>query len=124
MRLAGLVEQAQTSPSADETPDQKATKEMMVGRAYSARHNETGAINRFKIVITGYRTSQYVEEALARLAQSYETLGINQEAQTAVAVLERQFPNGQWTRDARDALKALGLTPAEDERSWISKAFK
>jgi len=124
VRLAALATQVQTRPQAGDTADLRAAKDMEIGRAYIAHGDNTGAINRFKLVVTQYPASQYAAEALARLAESYLTLEIPTAAQTAVAVLERQFPNEPWTREARDALNAFGLTPAEDERSWISKAFR
>ena len=36
----------------------------------------TGAINRFKIVVTRYQTTRHVEEALLRLTEAYLSLGI------------------------------------------------
>jgi outer membrane protein assembly factor BamD len=54
----------------------------------------------------------------------YLALGIGSEAQSAVAVLERKFPNGPWLAGAEAALKAAALAPAEDAASWISRAVK
>jgi outer membrane protein assembly factor BamD len=133
-QAAGFAAQAQTSPRADDAATQKAAKHMEIGRAYIAHGDDVAAINRFKLVITEFRTSQCAEEALARLSESFltlasaseaqTTLGLFKQAQTAVAVLERISPDSQWTVEARDALKAFGLAPAEDAASWISQAFK
>jgi outer membrane protein assembly factor BamD len=101
----------------------EANKEMEIGRYYIGKRNYTGAINRFKVVVTRYQSSAVVDEALFRLADAYLTLGIVQEAQTAAAVLDRMFPDSHWRSDARDMLKANGLEPAENERSWIIHAF-
>src|SRR5215208_3589070 len=65
--------------------DQLAGREMEVGRFYMNKRNYTGAINRFKVVVTQYQTTRHVEEALMRLTESYLALGIVQEAQTAAA---------------------------------------
>src|SRR5690606_41650046 len=51
--------------------DQLAGKEMEVGRYYMNRKDFTGAINRFKIVVTQYQTTRHVEEALMRLTEAY-----------------------------------------------------
>ena len=67
--------------------DQLAAKEMEIGRVNQGKKNFTGAINRFKIVVTQYQTTRHVEEALLRLTECYMALGIVQEAQTAAAVL-------------------------------------
>lgn len=104
--------------------DQLAGKEMAVGRYYMEKRNFTGAINRFKVVVTQYQTTRHVEEALMRLAEAYMTLGIVQEAQTAAAVLGHNFPDSPWYQDAYRLVKSGGLEPSENQGSWMSKAFK
>jgi outer membrane protein assembly factor BamD len=103
--------------------DQLAGREMMVGRYYMDKKDYTGAINRFKIVVTQYQTTRHVEEALMRLTESYMTLGIVPEAQTAAAVLGHNFPDSVWYQDAYKLVKSNGLEPAENKDSWISRAF-
>jgi len=76
--------------------DQLAGKEMEIGRYYLKKKDFTGAINRFKVVVTKYQTTRHVEEALMRLTESYMALGIVDEAQTAAAVLGHNFPDSQW----------------------------
>jgi outer membrane protein assembly factor BamD len=104
--------------------DQLAGKEMQVGRYYMGRKDFTGAINRFKIVVTQYQTTRHVEEALLRLTEAYMALGIASEAQTAAAVLGHNFPDSQWYRDAYKLVKSGGLEPTENRGSWMSRAFK
>jgi len=116
---------AQNAESGDKAMDaaQLADREMMVGRYNIGKRNYTGAINRFKTVITQYPTSTNAEEALARLTEVYLAIGITSEAQCAVAVLQRKFPDGHWSHNALDTLRSNGLEPAENERSYISRAF-
>jgi outer membrane protein assembly factor BamD len=104
--------------------DQLAGKEMLVGRYYMDRRDFTGAINRFKIVVTRYQTTRHVEEALLRLTEAYMALGIVNEAQTSAAVLGHNFPDSRWYKDAYALVKGRGLEPSENRGSWISKAFK
>jgi len=104
--------------------DQLAGKEMFVGRYYLDRHDYPAAINRFREVLFKYQTTRHTEEALMRLTEAYLALGIANEAQTAAAVLGHNFPESQWYKDAFALLQKGGLTPHEDEGSWISKAFK
>jgi outer membrane protein assembly factor BamD len=104
--------------------DQLAGKEMSIGRYYMERRDFTGAINRFKLVVTRYQTTRHVEEALLRLTESYMALGIVTEAQTSAAVLGHNFPDSRWYKDAYALVKERGLEPAENTGSWISKAFK
>jgi outer membrane protein assembly factor BamD len=103
--------------------DQLAGKEMQIGRYYLERKNFTGAINRFKSVVTQYQTTRHVEEALMRLTESYMALGIVGEAQTAAAVLGHNFPDSRWYKDAYTLVQTGGNPPREDKGSWISKAF-
>lgn len=105
------------------TRDQIAGKEMSVGRFYLNRRNYTAAINRFRNVLANYQTSRHAEEALYRLTEAYLGLGITSEAQTAAAVLGHNFPDGQWYKDAFALLKGGGLSPNEDQGSWISKLY-
>ena len=104
--------------------DQLAGKEMMVGRYYQERKDYSGAINRFKMVVTQYQTTRHVEEALMRLTECYMALGIVNEAQTAAAVLGHNFPDSRWYADAYRLVRSAGLEPAENPTSWISRAFR
>jgi outer membrane protein assembly factor BamD len=104
--------------------DQLAGKEMQIGRYYLERKDYTGAINRFKVVVTRYQTTRHVEEALMRLTEAYMVLGIVSEAQTAAAVLGHNFPDSKWYKYAYQLVKSGGAEPYENTDSWISKAFK
>ena len=104
--------------------DQIAGKEMLVGRYYLEKKDFTGAINRFKVVVTVYQTTRHVEEALMRLTEAYMALGIVNEAQTAAAVLGHNFPDSRWYQDAYRIVRSGGLEPQENQGSWISRSFK
>ncbi|MCW5680780.1 MAG: outer membrane protein assembly factor BamD [Xanthobacteraceae bacterium] len=104
--------------------DQLAGKEMIAGRFYLKQRNFTGAINRFKVVVTKYQTTRHVEEALARLVEAYMALGIVNEAQTAAVVLGHNFPSSPWYQDAYKLVSAGGNVPREDRGSWISQAIR
>src|SRR5580704_9045077 len=104
--------------------DQLAGKEMEIGRFYMKKRDFTGAINRFKVVVTQYQTTREVEEALERLTEAYISLGILDEAQTAAAVLGHNFPDSAWYKDAYKLVKSAGGEPTENKGSWMSRAFK
>jgi outer membrane protein assembly factor BamD len=103
--------------------DQLAGKEMEIGRYYLDKKDYTGAINRFKVVVTKYQTTRHVEEALMRLTEAYMALGITEEAQTAAAVLGHNFPDSVWYKHAYTLVKTGGVEPSENKGSWISRAF-
>lgn len=104
--------------------DQLAGKDMAVGKYYLDRRNYTGAINRYRDVISKYQTTRHVEEALMRLTEAYMAMGVVNEAQTAAAVLGHNFPDSPWYRDAFKLLESGGLEPREDRGSWISQIFQ
>ena len=104
--------------------DQLAGKEMEVGRWALQRREYTGAINRFKVVVTRYQRTRHVEEALMRLTEAYMALGIVDEAQTSAAVLGHNFPESRWYKDAFTLMQSRGLQPTENKASWISQVFR
>jgi outer membrane protein assembly factor BamD len=101
--------------------DVLAAAEMNVGRWYLKKGNHLAAINRFKVVVTEYPNTAHVEEALARLTESYYSLGVVNEAQTAAAVLGHNFPDSKWYKDSYALLASNGLEPREDSGSWLSR---
>lgn len=103
--------------------DQLAGKEMQVGRFYLARKDYTGAINRFRVVVSQYQQTRHIEEALHRLVEAYLSLGIVGEAQTAAAILGHNYPDGDWYKQSYALLNGSGLQPQQNQDSWISRAF-
>jgi outer membrane protein assembly factor BamD len=49
-------------------------------------------------------------------------MGIVEEAQTAAAVLGRNYPDSQWYADSYKLLQTGGVEPRENRGSWISRA--
>jgi len=66
----------------------------------------------------------FATEALERICEAYYSLGLDREAQTAAAVLGRNYPGSGWYRAAYNILRGRNLKPEEDKGSWISQAFK
>jgi outer membrane protein assembly factor BamD len=110
----------------DLTRDHLAGKEMNIGRYYLQRGQQIAAINRFRAVIEKFQTTSHVPEALHRLVESYLSLGIVKEAQTAAAVLGYNYPGNEWYQDSYALLsdnKIKPEEPSQSEDSWIGKAF-
>ena len=84
----------------DLTSDHLAGKEMDVGRYYLKRGHYVAASVRFSNVIKNFPRTSHVPEALHRLTEVYLSLGVNNEAQNAAAVLGYNFPNSRWYRDS------------------------
>ncbi len=60
--------------------DHLAGKEMAIGRYYETRHLYLAAINRYRSVVDNYQTTTHVPEALHRLDECYEALGLKSES--------------------------------------------
>lgn len=101
--------------------DQLAGKEMQVGRYYLERREYLAAIRRFRYVVENYSNTRHVEEALARLTESYLAMGLVEEAQNSAAVLGYNFPDSPWYKDAFALLTEGGYKPQESSGGWLSK---
>ena len=101
------------------TRDQLAGKEMLIGRYYQERREFLASINRYRKVVENYPSTRHVEEALARLTESYFSLGLVQEAQNSAAVLGHNFPDSKWYDDSYKLLQTGGLEPRESQNSWL-----
>ncbi|MFM2281824.1 MAG: hypothetical protein RLZZ444_4055, partial [Pseudomonadota bacterium] len=104
--------------------DQLAGKEMQIGRYYQERREYLASIARYRNVVESFPNTNQVEEALARLCETYFALGLVDEAQTAAAVLGHNYPDSEWYADSVKLLKTNGLEPRENTNSWISRAAK
>lgn len=107
----------------DLTNDHLAGKEMEIGRYYLRQNEYLAAINRFRIVVEYFQTTTHVPEALHRLTECYVALGIIDEAQSAAAVLGHNYPGSEWYQDSYGLLTGKDIRPAENQKSWISRAF-
>jgi outer membrane protein assembly factor BamD len=105
--------------------DHLAGKEMEVGRYYLNRGHYTAAINRFRVVVEDYQTTTHTPEALHRLVESYLSLGLVAEAQTAAAILGHNFQGSVWYADSYALLTGRGLRPADaDDDGWLSQTYR
>src|SRR6056297_2061716 len=99
--------------------DQLAGKEMEIGRYYLRRQHYTAAINRFRVVVEEFQTTTHTPEALHRLVESYLSLGLEDEAQTAGAILAYNFRGSDWYRDTYRLLVERGLSAEAQGDSWL-----
>ena len=104
--------------------DHLAGKEMEIGRYYLNRGHYTAAINRFRVVVEEYQTTTQTPEALYRLVESYLSLGLTQEAQTAAAILGHNFKGSTWYQRAYALLTGRGLEPANAGDSWLNQTYR
>ena len=82
---------------AELTRSHLAGKEMAVGRFYLEQDHYAAALTRFAYVIRDYDRTNQVPEALYRMAESYLSLGLTEEADRVSAVANFNFPTSVWT---------------------------
>lgn len=99
--------------------DHLAAKEMEIGRYYLKHGHFTAAINRFRVVVEDFKTTTHTAEALYRLIEAYLSLGLDEEAQTAGAILGHNFRSTAWYEDGYNLLKGRGLAPEAKGTSWL-----
>ncbi|MFN6924857.1 MAG: outer membrane protein assembly factor BamD [Tabrizicola sp.] len=104
--------------------DQLAAKEMEVGRYYLKRRHYTAAINRFRVVVQDFQTTTHTAEALHRLVECYVALGLNDEAQTAAAILGYNYQSSPFYEDSFRLLKGKGLAPEAKGDSWLRTVYR
>lgn len=104
--------------------DHLAAKEMEIGRYYLKRNHHTAAINRFRVVVEQFQTTSHTAEALHRLVESYLSLGLTDEAQTAGAILGHNFKSTEWYQDSYALLTGRGLRPEANGDNWLGQIYR
>lgn len=104
--------------------DHLAAKEMEVGRYYLKGGHYTAAINRFRVVVEDFQTTSHTPEALHRLVESYLSLGLEQEAQAAGAILGHNFQSSPFYQDSYNLLTGRGLALEAKGNNWLAKIYR
>ena len=102
----------------DLTRDHLAGKEMEIGRYYQAQKQYLAAINRFKLVIDNFQTTTHVPEALHRLTEAYEALGLVDEARKTAAILGHNFPGSEWYIDSYELVEGTPIREKVEKAPW------
>jgi len=104
--------------------DHLAGKEMEIGRYYLRRKHYGSSINRFRVVVEDFQTTTHTPEALHRLVESYLSLGLTEEAQTAGAILGFNYQGTDWYEDSFKLLTGQGLTLEAAGDSWLAQIYR
>ncbi|AXX97437.1 outer membrane protein assembly factor BamD [Profundibacter amoris] len=104
--------------------DHLAAKEMEIGRYYLKKGHFTAAINRFRVVVEQFQTTSHTAEALHRLVEAYLSLGLDEEAQTAGAILGHNFKSTEWYKDSYRLLTGRGLEPKVRGKNWLATIYR
>ena len=104
--------------------DHLAGKEMEIGRYYLRQDHYTAAINRFRVVVEDFQTTSHTAEALYRLIESYLSLGLVDEAQSAGAILGFNYRSSEWYDAGYKLLTSRGLKPRSLGNNWLSQIYR
>ena len=104
--------------------DHLAAKEMEIGRYYLKRGNYVAATNRFRTVVEDFQTTTHTAEALHRLVESYLSLGLVEEAQTAGAILGYNYQSSEWYEASFALLTGQGLSADAAGDNWLSSIYR
>ena len=104
--------------------DHLAGKEMEVGRYYLRQRQYAAAINRFRVVVEDFETTTHTPEALHRLVESYLSLGLQDEARTAGAILGYNFQGSPFYEDSFRLLTGQGLAPDAAGEGWLRDIYR
>jgi outer membrane protein assembly factor BamD len=99
--------------------DHLAGKEMAVGRWYERQGMYLAAVNRYRVVIENYQTTSHVPEALHRLDECYEILGLHDEARKVAAVLGYNYPGSQWYENSYDLVGGGQPGEKKPDNGWF-----
>ena len=98
--------------------NQLAAKEMYVAKYYIATQKWIPAINRLKIIVEDFSETVFIEEALHRLVEVYYTIGLENEAKAAAAILGYNYNSSEWYTQS---YKVLNKTYRIPKKSDIKK---
>ena len=73
-----------------------ASKEMYIGKHYLKKKKWIAAINRFKIIVSDYDTTIYVEEAIHRLVEVHYHIGLLEESEKYAQLLGYNYLSSKW----------------------------
>jgi outer membrane protein assembly factor BamD len=107
--------------------DHLAGKEMEIGRYYLKRGHFGAAIARFRVVVEEFQTTSHTPEALHRLVESYLSLGLVDDAQTAGAILGHNFQATDWFQDTHVLLTGRGLSSeagSKNATKWLRTIWR
>ena len=104
--------------------DHLAGQEMEIGRFYLKQGQHGAAIKRFRAVVEEYQTTGHTAEALHRLVESYLTVGLTDEAQTAGAILGHNYRGSIWYEDSYALLTGEGLEAREAGNGWLTSVYR
>ena len=82
-----------------------AAREVKIAKFYQSQGFYLAGIKRYKTVISDYRKSMHIPEALYRLIECYTSLGLVKQSLYIYKILKYNFPKSDWQKEAKDILR-------------------
>jgi outer membrane protein assembly factor BamD len=105
-----------------------ASKEMYIGRYYLSKEKWIPAINRFKVVLQNYDTTEYTAEALHRLVEVHYKIGMPEEAKKYAKVLGYNYQSSEWYQESYKVFNKkysrVNIDNNKKKKNSIIKRFK
>ena len=95
--------------------NQLAAKEMYVAKYYISTKKWIPAINRLKIIVEDFSETVFIEEALHRLVEVYYTVGLENEAKAAAAILGYNYNSSEWYAQSYKVLNKSYRIPKKSD---------
>ncbi len=81
-----------------------AAKHMSIGRFYQKEKKYTAALNRYKIVLEKFDETKFTPEALYRIAEIYNSIGMEKDSIETAAILGHNYPKSEWYKNIYEKL--------------------
>ena len=106
-----------------------ASKEMYLGRHYAKKKKWIAAMNRFKVVVTDYNRTVFIEEALHRLVEINYKLGLIEESKKYAKILGYNYLSSEWYKKSykifnKDYSVNLNKVIRKDKKGVLEKFKK
>ena len=105
-----------------------ASKEMYIARYYLGKEKWIPAINRFKVVLQNYDTTEYTAEALHRLVEVHYKIGMSDEAKKYAKVLGYNYQSSEWYEESYKVFNKkyskVNIDNNKKKKKSIIKKFK
>ena len=78
-----------------------AAREIEIAKFYQSQGFYLAGIKRYKRILSEYKKSTHTPEAIFRLIESYTSLGLSRQAIYLYKILEYNFKQTQWVKEAK-----------------------
>ena len=99
-----------------------AQKEFNIAMFYLKQNAPSPAINRFTYILNNYQETSVIPQTLYRIAESFLMIGIKNEAEKSMQILNMNFPKSKWTKELKRLLSKK-IKNKQDKKSFFYRIF-